>query len=119
MSNEIKDHNKTDNSFDFLTGVPIFILKTVIVTIAITISISNLLPELPRISETERNKLILVSLVQNPYVLWKLSIIEEGKGNNIKASTYIEAAIGLMEMNGASDKSLRKYQERLEKINSK
>ena len=119
MSNEIKDHNKTDNSFDFLTGVPIFILKTGIVTIAITFLINNLLPELPKIPETERNKLILLSLVQNPYVLWKLSIIEEEKGNNIKAATYIEAAIGLMEMNGASDKSLRKYQERLEKINSK
>jgi hypothetical protein len=74
---------------------------------------------MPKIPETQRNKLILLSLVQNPDVLWKLSIMEEEKGNNKNAVTYIEAAIGLMEMYGASDQSLRKYQERLEKINSK
>lgn len=119
MSNEQKDDDKSEVSLDFSKGIPNFILKTAIVTIAITLSISYLLPEMPRIPETERNKLILLSLVQNPNILWKLSIMEEEKGNNKKAVTYIEAAIGLMEMNGASDQSLRKYQERLEKINSK
>lgn len=39
-----------------------------------------------------------------------------GKGNVKNASSLIEAAIGLLEMNGASDKSLKKYQERLEKL---
>ena len=122
MFNEQKDDDKSEDSIDFSKGIPNFILKTAIVTIAITLSISYLLPEMPKmpkIPETQRNKLILLSFVQNPYVLWKLSIMEEEKGNYKKAVTYIEAAIGLMEMNGASDQSLRKYQERLEKINSK
>ena len=122
MFNEQKDDDKSEDSIDFSKGIPNFILKTVIVTIAVTLSINYLLqeiPEMPRIPETERNKLILLSLVQNPNILWKLSIMEEEKGNNKNAVTYIEAAIGLMEMNGASDQSLRKYQERLEKINSK
>ena len=119
MSNEQKDCDKSEDSLDFSKGIPNFILKTAIVTIAITLTMSYLLPEMPKIPETERNKLILLSLVQNPDILWKLSVMEEEKGNNKNAVTYIEAAIGLMEMNGASDQSLRKYQERLKKISSK
>jgi len=119
MSNEQKDDDKSEYSLDFSSGILNFILKTAIVTIAITLSIDYLLSQMPKIPETQRNKLILLSLVQNPDVLWKLSIMEEEKGNNKNAVTYIEAAIGLLEMNGASDQSLRKYQERLEKINSK
>ena len=46
-------------------------------------------------------------------------MIEEENGNVKAATSYMEAAIGLMEMNGASDRALEKYQERLEKINSK
>ena len=78
-----------------------------------------MIAEMPWIPETERNKLILLSFFQNPYVLWKLSVIEEENGNVKAATSYMEAAIGLMEMNGASDRALEKYQERLEKINSK
>ena len=77
MSNEQKDDDKSEVSLDFSKGIPNFILKTVIVTIAVTLSISYLLPEMPRIPETERNKLILLSIVQNPNILWKLSIMEE------------------------------------------
>ena len=119
MLNEQKNDHSSEESLDFSKGIPNFILKTVTVTIAITLSISYLLPEMPKIPETQRNKLILLSFVQNPDVLWKLSIMEEEKGNNKNAVTFMEAAIGLMEMNGASDQSIRKYQERLEKINSK
>ncbi len=122
MSNEPKQKEESDVSFDFSTGIKSFILKTVIVTVATIITINSVipeLPELPRVPETERNKLILLSFVQNPYVLWRLSAIEQEKGNVKNASSYLEAAIGLMEMNGASDQSLKKYRERLEKINSK
>ena len=119
MSNKLKQDAMNGVSLNYLIGIKNFILKTLIVTIAIIITISSLVPEIPKIPETERNKLILLSFVQNPYVLWRLSEIEEEKGNIKNASTYIMAAIGLMEMNGASDKSLNKYYERLVKINSK
>ena len=110
-----KEKNQMKSVFDFF-------LKTLIVTIAITASIGFLMPdipEFPRIPETEKNKLILLSFVQNPYVLWRLSQREEIKGNLENAATYIEAAIGLMEMNGASEKNLEKYRNRLEKLKNK
>ena len=122
MTNGPNKDDRNDNVLDFSKGIPNFILKTVIVTIGVIFAISVLtpeLPELPKIPETEKNKLILLSFVQNPNILWRLSVLEEEKGNIKNASSYLEAAIGLLEMNGASDKSLKKYQERLEKLNSK
>ena len=119
MTNEIKQNDDTNLLSAFSAGIPNFILKTVIVVTAITLTASSMIPEMPWIPETERNKLILLSFIQNPDVLWKLSVMEQENGNVKAATSYMEAAIGLMEMNGASDKSLKKYQERLEKINSK
>ena len=87
-----------------------FIVKTVIVFAVFFVSISSLLP---RFHETERNKLILLSFIQNPYVLWRLSLIEDRSGNKEKARLYLEAAIGLLEMNGASEKVLIRYQQKL------
>ncbi len=119
MTNGPNKDDRNDDDLDFSKGIPNFILKTVIITIGVIFAISVLTPELPKIPETEKNKLILLSFVQNPNILWRLSSLEEEKGNIKNASSYLEAAIGLLEMNGASDKSLKKYQERLEKLNSK
>jgi hypothetical protein len=119
MSNEIKQTDESHGSLNSSNGITNFIIKTVIISISIIITINYVIPEIPKVPETERNKLILLSFVQNPYVLWRLSEIEQEKGNIKKATSYLEAAIGLMEMNGASDQSLKKYRDRLEKINSK
>ena len=93
-----------------------FILKTLVVFMFIAVTISA---TIPKFHETERNKLILISFIQNPYVLWELSLIEERGGNNMKAIVYLEAAIGLLEMNGASEKALLKYQNKLNTLKNK
>ena len=103
-----------------------FLIKIIIVVSLVTASIEYLLPSksdldklLPKIPETERNKLIMMSFIQNPYVLSSLATMEEEKGNFKKAADFLEAAIGLMEMHGASEKSLKKYQGRLDKLKNK
>jgi hypothetical protein len=105
-----------DDVIDLSKGIPNFIVKSIIVSVAIVGSLSFLAPDMPRIPETEQNKLLLLSFIQNPYVLWRLSELEEAKGKNENASKYMEAAIGLMEMHGASEKSIEKYRERLKKL---
>ena len=84
-----------------LVGLINFTIKIVITSIIFIISVSIIIPELPKIRENERNKLILLGFIQNPYVLSSLAEYEEKKGNNVKAEKLIEAAIGLLEMNGA------------------
>jgi len=93
-----------------------FVLKTFVLFLFIAITV---VATVPKYHETERNKLILISFIQNPYVLWELSSIEERGGNNAKAVVYIEAAIGLLEMNGASEKALLKYQNKLNALKTK
>ena len=112
------DAQKNDpiDEIDFSKGIVGFAIKSLILSLAIVFCFNALVPDIPKIPETERNKLILLSFIQNPYVLWKLSEFEETKGNIENASKFIEAAIALMEMHGATDKSLNKYQEKLKKL---
>ena len=93
-----------------------FILKIAVVFFFI---VATIITVLPKYRETERNKLILISFIQNPYVLKELSSIEERGGNNAKAVVYLEAAIGLLEMNGASEKALLTYQNKLNALKNK
>jgi hypothetical protein len=90
-----------------------FIIKTTILFLFIGATIITIFP---KYRETERNKLILISFIQNPYTLSELSYIEERGGNNAKAVVYLEAAIGLLEMNGATEKALLKYKNKLDTL---
>ena len=108
-----------DSTIDISKGLPNFIIKTFLIVFSVTFALSALIPEFPKIPETERNKLLLLSFIQSPYVLWRLSVIEEEKGDVKNAITYMEAAISLMEMNGASEGSLKKYIDRLTKLSKK
>lgn len=114
----IKADIKNPIQIDFSKGISNFFLKTLIVTVSIAILISFVIEAIPKIPENQRNKLIFVSFIQNPYILWELASIEEKKGNIDKATILIQAAIGIMEMHGASDKALKKYQDRLEQLGS-
>jgi hypothetical protein len=93
-----------------------FIFKTIVITLAILFVSDLVLPEIPKIPRNEREKLFLLSFVQNPSVLWKLSLAQEEKGNIKDAIMYMELSIGLMEMHGASDKSLKKYTDRIDSL---
>jgi hypothetical protein len=118
MNNKDNDDKKIilNNIENKNNNLLIFTIKSIIIFILIASSIGSMIP---RVRETERNKLIFLSFIQNPYVLWKISLIEEGNGDMIKAKLYIDAAIGLLEMNGASDKIINRYQERINYLNSK
>jgi len=113
MNNEKTVSDDVDLLINSLKSILIFIIKTIIVSFAIIISLIIFIPDIPRIPETEENKLILLSFIQNPYVLWRLSELEELKGRKENAIKYMEAAIGLMEMNNASEKTIIKYRERM------
>ena len=107
----------SEKKFNFF-NYKIFLYKAIIIFIAINFTLFFSIPDFPRIPETERNKLIFISLIQNPYVFWNLSIKEEESGKFTNAIIYIEAAIGLMEMNGASEKNIEKYRSKLLKLKS-
>lgn len=121
MSTNLNDSEikSTDRAIDLSKGLPNFIIKTFVIVFSVTFALSALVPEFPKIPETERNKLVLLSFIQSPYVLWRLSLIEEEKGDIKNAITFMEAAISLMEMNGATDGSIKKYQDRLSKLTKK
>jgi hypothetical protein len=112
MTNTISENKELFKAKLTESLVP-FIFKTVIVFFFIGATIITILP---KYRETARNKLILISFIQNPYVLSELSLMEERGGNNAKAVVYLEAAIGLLEMNGATEKALLKYQNKLDTL---
>ncbi|MDO8465370.1 MAG: hypothetical protein Q7S46_09000 [Gallionella sp.] len=59
------------------------------------------------------NQLILLSFVQNPRALLKISEIEEAEGHIDRAIRETELAIGLLEMHGADKQVIVFYSERL------
>jgi len=127
MSNqENYDYKETDKEILEIKidkSIFTFIIKAVVVGLIFLFVIKYLFgnikfPEIPKIPETEKNKLILLSFVQNPYVLLRLSQIEIENKNYTKAQIYLESAIGLMEMHGASDKALLKYENELKNLKS-
>lgn len=78
---------------------------------ALNKSISNALGK-------EKNKIILLSFIQNPVALYKLSEFDEKDGKTAKAIQEVELAIGLLEMHGASSATISKYQERISYLKS-
>ena len=77
-----------------------FFYKVVIIIGAIIFILNYLTP---KNIESDKNKLYLISLIQNPRILWELSLIEEEKNNLHKAKRYMKAAIGLIEMNQSNE----------------
>jgi hypothetical protein len=110
---------QNNNETPVFVNLKYFIFKSLIVSCALFFTVSALLPEVPKIPETERNKLILLSFIQNPNILMKLAIIEEGRGKRQNAIIYLEAAVGLLEMNGASEKTINKYQYQIDSLKNK
>lgn len=117
-------------------GIEIFAIKTGIVLIGIFILVNFLLPDfgtfeyklehklgkfqdkLKRL-ETPKSKLILLSFVQNPQALLKVSEIEESEGKIDNAIREMELAIGLLEMHGADKQVMQKYTDRVKKLTAK
>jgi len=105
-----------DNS---LKGILLFALKVSLVTVAIVFAFNNMCRDCSFPPKNEITKLFLISFIQNPYVLYKLSEMEKKKGNSEKAKVYIEAALALVEIHGAPKNVLEKYQKMLDELNNK
>ncbi len=117
--------DQNDELKEFVSGVAAFLrteggkflLKTVIVVVAILV----IVPDFSQLKalETEKNKLIAIGFVQNPRVLWKMSEMEESEQKFNRAIRDMEIAMGLLEMHGANPAVVRVYQERLDSLISK
>ena len=66
--------------------------------------------------KNERTKLYILSLVQNPAVLFKTSEIAEREGALDSAIRDIELAIGLLELHGADKQVIKRYNARLDML---
>ena len=118
-SNKNQESKSDEITIDLASGLTNFIIKTFIISISIVLSLTYLFSQIPKFEEKEKNKIILVSFIQNPAILMKLAINEENKGEKLKAIFYLEAAIGLMEMHGAKENYILKYQEKINELKSK
>jgi hypothetical protein len=98
-----------------------FLIKSLIVFSCITGSIILLMPDFSSLQrlETDQNKLIALSFIQNPKALWKLSEAEESKGKLSNAVRYMELAIGLLEMHGSRGEIISKYETRMVELKNK
>lgn len=111
----IEKTSEHERRIDLSKGFPNFLIKLISICISVVLVIGLLVPNFP---ETQRNKLVLLGLIQNPYVLLELSQMEEERGRLDKAVLYTSAAIGLLEMHGASEKVINRYQQRVKHLKS-
>ena len=115
MKIENSDESYYTFTFYIIKNLILFSLKLFILCLLFIFLIS---PNIPKIPESKRNKLIAISFIHNPYILLKLSELEEDKGHLDNAIQYSEAALALMEMNNADEKYINKYKFRLVQLKS-
>ena len=100
----------------------VFAVKVVIFFAVLAIALHVMLPSFDELDQsmkrllTDRNKLLLLGLVQNPVALYKASEIAEKQGFIDVARRDMELAIGLVEMHGADKQVLKRYYDRLESL---
>lgn len=70
--------------------------------------------------ENDRSRLRLAGfLSRNPYVHYRVSVLEENAGRLDRAIEEVELALGLFELSPANNLAKDKYQRRLNELNSK
>ena len=121
MKTEIDDFDKSSDNLFLKTDIGKFFVKSLIVVAMIFGGIYFLIPDARVFKglETDQNKYIALTLIQNPRILWKMSETDESKGNLPNAIRDMEAAIGLLEMHGARLEVLQIYQNRLQALENK
>ena len=121
MKTEIDDFDKSSDNLFLKTDIGKFFVKSLIVVAMIFGGIYFLIPDARVFKglETDQNKYIALTLIQNPRILWKMSETDESKGNLPNAIRDMEVAIGLLEMHGASLDVLEIYQNRLQALENK
>ena len=121
MKTEIDDFVKCSDNLFLKTDIGKFFVKSLIVVAMIFGGIYFLIPDARVFKglETDQNKYIALTLIQNPRILWKMSETDESKGNLPNAIRDMEVAIGLLEMHGARLEVLQIYQNRLQALENK
>ena len=121
MKTEIDDFDKSSDNLFLKTDIGKFFVKSLIVVAMIFGGIYFLIPDARVFKglETDQNKYIALTLIQNPRILWKMSETDESKGNLPNAIRDMEVAIGLLEMHGARLEVLQTYQNRLQTLENK
>ena len=121
MKTEIDDFDKSSDNLFLKTDIGKFFVKSLIVVAMIFGGIYFLIPDAKVFKglETDQNKYIDLTLIQNPRILWKMSETDESKGNLPNAIRDMEVAIGLLEMHGARLEVLQTYQNRLQTLENK
>ena len=113
-----------------------FGVKAIIVAILVAIVLDTLIPDFSGVRDDlsqksaalkvgvdnalkdDKTKLYALSFIQNPAALYKVSEIEERNGKLSNAIRDMELAIGLLEMNGADKQVIKRYNDRLDKLNT-
>jgi hypothetical protein len=121
MKTEIDDFDKSSDNLFLKTDIGKFFVKSLIVVAMIFGGIYFLIPDARVFKglETDQNKYIALTLIQNPRILWKMSETDQSKGNLPNAIRDMEVAIGLLEMHGARLEVLQIYQNRLQALENK
>ena len=121
MKTEIDDFDKSSDNLFLKTDIGKFFVKSLIVVAMIFGGMYFLIPDAKVFKglETDQNKYIALTLIQNPRILWKMSETDESKGNLPNAIRDMEVAIGLLEMHGARLEVLQTYQNRLQALENK
>jgi hypothetical protein len=121
MKTEIDDFDKSSDNLFLKTDIGKFFVKSLIVVAMIFGGMYFLMPDARVFKglETDQNKYIALTLIQNPRILWKMSETDESKGNLPNATRDMEVAIGLLEMHGARLEVLQTYQNRLQALENK
>ncbi len=121
MKTEIDDFDKSSDNLFLKTDIGKFFVKSLIVVAMIFGGIYFLIPDARVFKglETDQNKYIALTLIQNPRILWKMSETDESKGNLPNAIRDMEVAIGLLEMHGARLEVIQIYQNRLQALENK
>jgi hypothetical protein len=127
MDNKINNLTKNNSlpyfllnkSISFLFNIYLSIIKIIIISLLISLSLYffyNLIKKDLSVTRTDEAKIFLLSFVQNPEGLKKISEYYEKKGDFKKAIISMELAIGLMELHNANIAYLSSYKKRLNKL---
>jgi len=118
------DNQRFDNSGNALprNSLRDYLIKVVLTLVLIVGALKVALPDLSELKKIEKNeifRLFALSLVQNPRVLWKLSEMEESKQNYEIAISYMDTAMGLIELHSVDAETTKRYQTRLKFLQDK
>jgi len=104
----------------YVSNLLILTIKVFITIYVVLFTISIFIPPTDHIFKNYRIKYYLVSLIDNPNILYQLSKKGEEKEHYKSSIMYIDGAIGILEKNNINNKEvIKKYQTQHETLTMK